>query len=1259
MDGQGHVIGIDLGTTNSVVAVIIGGEPEVIPNAEGQSKTPSVIALLDDGQIIVGEIARRQAATQPQRTISSAKRLIGRFYNEVVEEGEQYPFELDEAEDGRLVIPVGDRAFLPEELSALVLEKLKLAAEHYLGESVERAIVTVPAYFDDMQRQATLEAARLAGLEVLRLINEPTAAAMAYGLGREDQAIVAIYDFGGGTFDFSVLDIENKTFEVLVSTGNSRLGGDDLDDLLVDLLAERFLAEHQIDLRDDLLTLRRLKDAAEAAKCELSTAVETLVSLPFISYRDGQPLHLEIAVTRDEFEDLIEPLVRETIDCCRKGLRDAGLKSESIQRVILVGGSTRIPLVQESVEEFFGLTPFKGVNPDEVVAIGAATQGAVLNGELDEVVLLDVTPHNLGIEIRGNRVSTVIEKNSTIPLKVEKTFTTTEPEQTFVNIHVLQGEGEKASDCRSLGRFTLSGIEPAAPGVPRIRVTFLVNADGIIEITASDSQSGAERSLKINHAYLNGEERRSREKQSVRRQRRRRSQRVGAPAAAGSTGAEPVEAASTGGARSLAGARRKAAMAAAHAQSQAQSEHGEFAEVTTGGSSSWREGRQHTKPALEPAPAAEIAAAPAPQPAAAAPGGKPAAQTTPAAARKSERQEVVAAARPSTPAREAQPADATPLAVRHSARAAELAETCVRGEQAPDGTGAAGGAPMPGSNTERGCLPHINTPVPPELSQTVDLLTRNSEDELARKTYEGARDLLVHWVSEHAEDASLQLLLARYHLIMNRAEDARQILQQVHATAPDLREPVRVLYGALCRRFPNYLAARHDRARLALDADDLLTAMGELEFLLAREEQNPEIADLLGGVYERIIECNPDPHVQFKLVKLHLRRQKLDAAIGLLQQLVHNREYRQRASRVLGLCFWQKGMRYLAWQKLRELPVDEEMKDILYRLSADMELNDELLHARYALERIYEADIQYRDVAERMEKLAYRVKLQEDERYGGPKGGGEKEEGAPQPFHAGGEFVRRFELLEELNRGSMGIVFRARDKMLEEVVAIKVLNDFLCADPEAIERFKQEARAARKLTHQNIVRIHDMFEMDGHKIISMEYIDGEDLKALLKRNMTFSEDITLNFLMQICEGLAYAHRLNIVHRDVKPANIMITDRNQVKITDFGIAKILTANQTIAGTTVMGTPLYMAPEQIEGGQIDHRCDIYALGIMLYELVTGRPPFCEGNIEYQHLNSPAPEIKAGISDRLKGIIMKCIEKSPEKRFQTVEEILARII
>ncbi|OPZ03805.1 MAG: Serine/threonine-protein kinase PknB [candidate division BRC1 bacterium ADurb.BinA292] len=241
----------------------------------------------------------------------------------------------------------------------------------------------------------------------------------------------------------------------------------------------------------------------------------------------------------------------------------------------------------------------------------------------------------------------------------------------------------------------------------------------------------------------------------------------------------------------------------------------------------------------------------------------------------------------------------------------------------------------------------------------------------------------------------------------------------------------------------------------------------------------------------------------------------------------------------------------------------------------------------------------------------------------------------------------------------MGIVFRARDKMLEEVVAIKVLNDFLCADPEAIERFKQEARAARKLTHQNIVRIHDMFEMDGHKIISMEYIDGEDLKALLKRNMTFSEDITLNFLMQICEGLAYAHRLNIVHRDVKPANIMITDRNQVKITDFGIAKILTANQTIAGTTVMGTPLYMAPEQIEGGQIDHRCDIYALGIMLYELVTGRPPFCEGNIEYQHLNSPAPEIKAGISDRLKGIIMKCIEKSPEKRFQTVEEILARII
>ena len=381
MQDQGHIIGIDLGTTNSVVAVIEGGQPLTIPNAEGQAKTPSVIALMEDGQVVVGEMARRQAATQPERTISSVKRLIGRLASEIEAERDQIPYELGENDEGYVTIRVGDREYTPAELSAHVLRKLKEDAEAYLNETLTRAVVTVPAYFDDLQRQATLEAARLAGLDVQRLMNEPTAAAMAYGLGREGQYTVAVYDFGGGTFDFSVLDIDQKTFEVMASTGNSQLGGDDLDAALMDWLADQFEKASGVDLRADALTLRRLKDAAEQAKCELSTTHETIVSLPFIAYHDGNPLHLEISVTREVFEDLIEPYIEESIECCKRCLAEARLKVDDIDKVILVGGTTRIPLVQEMVEEFFGIAPFKGLNPDEVVAAGAATQDAVMNGK--------------------------------------------------------------------------------------------------------------------------------------------------------------------------------------------------------------------------------------------------------------------------------------------------------------------------------------------------------------------------------------------------------------------------------------------------------------------------------------------------------------------------------------------------------------------------------------------------------------------------------------------------------------------------------------------------------------------------------------------------------------------------------------------------------------------------------------------------------------------------------------------------------------
>jgi len=508
MESSKHVIGIDLGTTNSVVAVVENGEPVIISNAEGKPSTPSVIGFDEQGEAVVGELARRQAATQPEKTVSSVKRLIGRMYDEICEGDESQPFGLGGDENGRVMITLGDREYSPAELSSLILGKLKESAEGYLRESVSRAVVTVPAYFDDRQRQATLEAARMAGLEVLRLINEPTAAAMAYGLGKRNSGIVAVYDFGGGTFDFSVLSIEDKTFEVLVSTGDSQLGGGDLDAALVNHLAIIFEKENGINLRGDNLALRRLKEAAEAAKCELSGSEETLVSLPFVAYDDGDPLHLEISVKRRELEELIKPLVEASIHCCRQALRQANLTPEKISRVILVGGSTRIPLVQDTVEGFFDTKPFRGLNPDEIVAEGAAMQGAVMNGELEEVVLLDVTPHNLGIEIRGNRFATVVEKNSTIPIKIFKTFTTTEDEQAHVNIHVLQGESEKASDCRSLGKISLTGIEEMRAGVPRIRVTFFINADGVVEISASDTpDNGNEKSLTINHACLNPGER--------------------------------------------------------------------------------------------------------------------------------------------------------------------------------------------------------------------------------------------------------------------------------------------------------------------------------------------------------------------------------------------------------------------------------------------------------------------------------------------------------------------------------------------------------------------------------------------------------------------------------------------------------------------------------------------------------------------------------------------------------------------------------
>lgn len=1237
MDGQGHIIGIDLGTTNSVVAVIEGSEPVVIPNAEGQHKTPSVVAFTDQGEAIVGEIALRQATTHPQRTVSSVKRLIGRLYQEIIDEEELYPYALSEDEDGRVAIEVAGTQLAPERISALILQKLKAAAEDFLGEDVTRAIVTVPAYFDDLQRQATLEAAREAGLEVLRLLNEPTAAAMAYGLGRDGQHMVAVYDFGGGTFDFSLLEIDGKTFEVLTTTGNSRLGGDDLDNLLVDYMADQFMETHGIDLRQDISSLRRLKDAAERAKCELSTATQTVVNLPFITMQEGRPLHYETVITRDLFEELIEPLVKETLACCSRGLHQARMSKKDITKVILVGGSTRIPLVQDSVEDFFGIAPFKGLNPDEIVAVGAATQGAVMNGALEEVVLLDVTPHCLGIELKGNRKSTIIEKNSSIPIKVCKTFTTTEDNQSFVNIHALQGDGEKASECRSIGKFTLSGIQQAPAGTPRIRVTFFINADGIVEISANDMQSGVEKGLTINHAYLSADERRLQGSAGARLRRRRRQ-----AAMAGRTG------------RTTQGLGL-----APETDPGATPPGGRAAQDRT-----TARGRQaHPAPDKTPTPVSNLAR---PQltdtfkevnsdserwtkPPIFSP-LSPTAASASAAKAKAQPQQPPAP----EPARPAEPAPPSQSLVRRKAEAAETDIMPPKREAAPPRPAPLEpSAPPSTPSLGQGGPDPLQCAVPPALIPLVEQLSQSRNDAEAAQLYTQAGEEFLQFCSSNPEELALQLLLVRYHAYTRQATEACSILERLRTKHPEMMGQVLDIYDELCQLYPDDRDARKNRAVVAMAVGEMNTAMTDLEYVSRLDESDEDALDKLDQVYTALLKERPEHTIKFRLVKLHLRRQRLDSAIALLQQLVTVAEYRDRANKVLGLCFWQKGMRYLAWQKFRGLPLDDEMLDILYRLADDMERHDECLHAKYALERIQEHGMNYRDVGARLKGLGQRLLSQREDRYPGFS------VRAPKTLDQGNEFSRRFEIINEINRGSMGIVYKARDLTLDEVVAIKVLNDFLCTDPEAIERFKLEARSARKLTHNHIVRIHDMFDLDGKKIISMEYIEGENLKTLLARQSTFTEDKVLTHLVQICEGLAYAHRLHVVHRDIKPANIMITDRNLIKITDFGIAKLLTDKQTKTATTIMGTPLYMAPEQIQGGHIDHRCDIYSLGIMLYELVTGQPPFHEGNIEYQHIHHPAPEIKAEISDRLRRVIMRCIEKRPESRFQTVEEILASII
>jgi molecular chaperone DnaK len=893
---ESKIIGIDLGTTNSVVAVVEGDEPIVIPNQEGTNKTPSVVAFLDNNECIVGEIARRQATTNSSRTVNSIKRLMGLPFEEVEEWVDILPYQIVNHED-RLLIDVNGLGYSPEQISALIIKKLKESAESFLGGEVKQAVITVPANFDDNQRNATIEAARLAGLEVLRLINEPTAAALAYGLGKTAGAdeIIAVYDFGGGTFDITVLEISDKTFEVLCSTGDAHLGGDDLDNALVRRIVEEFKEEHGVDLTKDPVTIRRLKEVAEKAKCELSSTSQAMITLPFIAYKDKTPLHLERRVRREDLEELIEPFVNRTIRCCKRAIDDAGLSKKEIKKVILVGGSTRIPLVQDAVEDFFGLAPFKGINPDEVVALGAATQAGVFSGNIEEVTLLDVAPHSLGIEVKDGKFSRIIEKNATIPIKAAKNFTTTEDNQSFVNIHILQGESDDAAENRSLGKFMLSDIPPMPKGRPRVRVTFFVNADAVMEISAEELTSGLAKSLTIVHSDLDSSERKI---------RKRARQRKGGSSRPSSSRAPAAEKRDTGGKR--------------------------YGTETTGVPTSLPPGGRvrnadSSITALSPPTERDLAAF-----------NKQ--RDSKEASPLPDSEEVIRTAE----TQHASPGFAAPTRYTRSGSAASNIAVPTPLKRSSDAT----------QREEKGEIPTPPPVPPPDDAHTLRYDSKASTDETVfvdkAALQSGAQHALsaldiktdiptaaeleeVEWpglidsaldlainsdVSPDAQDlyqkaiealsrdpwaldARYAVLRARALLqsMLGRIDDFRASMSRIMDRYAALRtDDIIDLYQRAITRFPTTAILRRDRGRFLEGRGQIERACEDLEYASKLEPQDSD-----GAILERLYKARAaqtrDPAAQFKLVKIYLKTNRVDEAIEILQDLQHNEAYETRASR--------------------------------------------------------------------------------------------------------------------------------------------------------------------------------------------------------------------------------------------------------------------------------------------------------------------------------------------------------------------------